>query len=576
MTAELFSKYSRYIPDLLKIHNCSDLYDEIQSNINSIYEDTKTKKRRLLNQTDITEQYYDFQERIPLESIGDLYKRQGDSYGGFNRTKIASVTFTPLEFLDRIEEHHLYILSNLKDIRRLISKDLFVYQRLNRLYFRFEHDNILNLSDNNLFKYFFHFDTYDTTDDREGESLVVSLFLFLFLRPVYSGMLSNITRSFRFKCFTTSNPDDINIIEDELNIRSYEIDNEISSYFDDNNEVNTEFANFLANNIFVLNDPSQVFIDDLSSRFDNFFKSKVLNLFLKQPKSNTFQQTIVTKTMSSFTEYLLIKDIFNRSNFINISQENDIIKDENYIFQKITQLLKANQEFNLISLEHIIYQFREFPLYFLNSYPIAYNNYLNDILQNVDFIDSMNFIDIEENEDVEHIPNISDWINRINISNDDFLLNRDSIDIRSEFLNSKVLKYNFSEFFIDYILDIIDSDDFHQLIVVDLVDDIKDVSKYIPDYKSQIIDNVGRIKIFLKLFFIKALLDDKLFPVLQSRFQSTFDEEVEIEFPEQDLSSILSTSSKSVKKIYLKFIKGMFYSAHISSVLNRILDNYRL
>jgi hypothetical protein len=576
----MVSKYSRHIESLLNIHDCNIKYDEIVNTINSLYNDIVNKKIRLINQTDKTEEYYNLQERIPINFIGNMFIKdpEGNSYLGYNSVNISSVTFNPESLLERIEDYYEYILSNLKDLRREVSKDLYTYQRLNRLYFQFSNDDLNYLDDGNLFKYFNSHEKYNDENESEG-SIAVSLFLFLMIQPLYVPSFANIANDFKFNCFTTSDSEDINITDDELNLTTRNVYDGFEDYISNNNtKVSSELANFLSSNIFVLNDPSDNFLNELSTVLSSFVEtigSKFEEIITVQ---NAYQQTIAVKTISSLAEYITINDIKTRKDYITISQEDDIVSDENDIHRNFNEVVRLTQLFNLTSLEFIIYQFREFPLYFLNGYFIAYNNYLNDILQDTTFMEDIGgFIATGESEN-SGVPNLTDWIGRINIDTNDFLSNMNNIDIPTEFENSNALEYNFVLFFIEIISEFVDSEEFHELIVVDLPMEIKDVSSYIKDYRNLIINNVGRIKLFIKILLIKEVIDKNLFDDLFSEFQTAFDE-ITPEYSSVNIESVvnsLKSPSTGVKKIYLKFVKGMFYSAHISSILNKVLNDYRL
>jgi hypothetical protein len=577
----VLSPYSRHIDDLLNIHNSIVKYDEISDTINSLYSDVMSNKIRLINQTDTTTDYYKLQERIPIRLINKLLVKSNEtnSYIGFNKVSIASTISEPEIMLERIEDYYTYILSNLKNIRKDVSKDLYTYQRLNRLYFNFSNDDLNYLSDKNLFKYFNFTDYYEGERDDE-KSLIVTLFLFLFLQPIYIPTMAKIAGDFKFKCFTTSSQEDINITDDELNLTPDNVYYGFSSYMDTNNErISLEISSFLASNIFILNEPSDEFLNELGLVLNSFVDTIKTTFLENVAISNSYQQTIAIKSITSLAEYIIVNDIKDRKDYIMISNENDILNDENYIFQKFNNILNVSQGINLASLTYIVYQFNEFPLYFLNSYFISYNNYLNDILQDTDFMESLTeFMAPDETDDSEHVPNVHDWISRINIDPTEFVANRDSIDIFSEFSNSKALEYNFTLFFTKVISDFIDSDEFHKLIVIDLSEEIKEVANYIVEYRDLIINNIGRIKLFIKIFLIKEMLDGNLFNELFSEFQTAFNA-VDVSYPNVNivnLTSSLKSPTTGVKKIYLEFIKGMLYSGHTSSILNNILDEYRL
>lgn len=571
------SQYSRHIDSLLNINNCEFRYSEINDTINSLYSDTINKKIRLINETDSINEYYDFQEKIPLGFIEKLLTKSGNSYIGYNKVNISGVSVVPENLLERVEEYYSYILTGLKSIRKGAAKDLYTFKRLNRLYFKFSHDNLSYLSNKNLFKYL---SLHQNELDSSERSLVISLFLFLTIQPIYIPALSKITNDFKFRCFSTSDPTDINITQEELNMTTDDVYSGFTSYISDNsNRISQELSSFLSSNIFVLNDPSDSFLEDLSEVLSSF----VLNIGAKFEQNikiiETYQQTIAIKTMTSLAEYITINDIKTRKNYIDISQEENVIIDENYIYQKFNDIVTNNQVQNLISLEYIIYQFKDYPLYFLNSYFIAYNNYLNDILQDSEFLELVNlFIGTDETDTSEHLPNIVDWVSKINIDPELFVSNINSIDIFQEFENSKALEYNFTLYFINIISNFIDSDEFHELIVVELPKEVSELSNYIKEYKDLIINNIGRIKVFIKIFLIKEILDGVLFADLFSEFQLSFNS-VNIEYDDVNIVNIveaMKSPNQGVRKIYLDFVKGMFYSGHMSSFLNRMLDKYRL
>ncbi|MBC8427483.1 MAG: hypothetical protein H8D97_01185, partial [Proteobacteria bacterium] len=204
----LISEYSKCIEDLLTINDPVVNYNEIRNTIDSLYTDAITGKIKLINQSDKVNEYYNMQERIPLDSISDLLIKKGNNYKGYHKYKIRSVIIDPTEVLEYIESYYAYILTNLKNIRNNSTKNLDTYKRLNRLYFMFSHDNLNLLTNNNLFKYFFHFDPYDGSKDKT-ESLAISLYLLLIINPIYMKILGKIAGDFKYNCFTTSEPNDI-------------------------------------------------------------------------------------------------------------------------------------------------------------------------------------------------------------------------------------------------------------------------------------------------------------------------------------------------------------------------------
>lgn len=576
----LISEYSKCIEDLLTINDPVVNYNEIRNTIDSLYTDAITGKIKLINQSDKVNEYYNMQERIPLDSISDLLIKKGNNYKGYHKYKIRSVIIDPTEVLEYIESYYAYILTNLKNIRNNSTKNLDTYKRLNRLYFMFSHDNLNLLTNNNLFKYFFHFDPYDGSKDKT-ESLAISLYLLLIINPIYMKILGKIAGDFKYNCFTTSEPNDINIEEHELNIQTRHIYEGFDNYILNNNEIfSTEISNYLVKRVFVLNEPSEPFIEDLNNIIKPII-NKMGEIFNNNFStiSTSFQQKIAVNSITAFARYLTTKNILERENYISISNENDILNDENYIKMKFKELINIKEKLNLVSLELISFQFKEYPLFFLNSHIVSYNNYLNDILQDLDFLNSIDFISVNESSDSEHVPNITDWISRINIDEGEFenyITN--NLDINNEFISSKSLEYAFNIFFLDVISRFIDSDEFHELIVVDLIKAIRELSSYMPEYREMIANSIGQIKLFIKIFLIKELLDKNLFGELYFEFELAFDR-IEGGYANTNISSVINSLKNpidSIKKEYLKFYKGVFYSSSIASTLNKIIDDYRI
>lgn len=577
-TDEVISEYSRNIDDLLNVNNPTVLYDEIYNTINELYRDTVIGKIKLINQTEETTQFYEMQEKIPLESVSTLLVNKGNSYKGYHRYKIKSVMVNPEEVLEYIEPQYSYLLMNLKNIRLGGIKNLDTYRKLNRLYFKFAHDDIMLLTNSNLFRYFFHFDAYDNTKD-SSESLAISLFSYLLIKPIYVKVFGKIAGDFKYTCFTTSPPGDINIEDDELNIQKQHIYDGFDNYISNNiSDISTEISSYLAKQVFVLNEPSESFIEDLNTVV-NPFVDKVRLLFNDFSNiSNNFQQTIALNSITGFSKYLTTKNILEREDYLTISNETDILNDENYIDQKFKELMNGKERPNLTSLELISFQFKDFPLYFINSRIVSYNNYLNDVLQDSEFLNSIDFMAISETGDSEQVPNVTDWISRINIDTTEFETYINSIDISSEYKMSRSLEYAHTYFFLDIISRFVDSDEFHELIVVDLVKSMRELSSYVSEYREMISRSVGQIKLFIKIFLIKELLDKKLFGELFSEFELAFDK-IEGGFSNTNIDSVISSlknPTDNIKKEYLKFYKGVFYSSSISSVLNKVLDVYRI
>ena len=574
------SEYSKHIDDLLDIHNSVNKYDEIIENINSLYNDTVNKKIRLINQTDKTIDYYNFQSRVPLRFIKEMYTKDNitNSYTGYNKVSIASTSTDPEKLLDSIEDYYTYIYLNLKNIRREVIKDLYTYQRMNRLYSNFSHDDLNILADNNLFKYFNHHNKYDYSLERE-QSLVTSLILFLIIQPVYLESFKSILIDFRFRCYSTSTIDDVNITDEELNLTENSVYDSFENFAVTNNDnISDKIAEYLIGNIFVLNDPSDIFKEDMSIILNSF----ILNMATKFREfeiSKSYHQTIAGKTITNLVDYITINNIKDRKEYITISQEEDIILDENYIFQKFNEILTTTQILNIISLEYIVSQFKDYPLYFLNSYFITYNNYLNDIMQNEEFVENITeFISMDDELTSEHVPNITGWFSQVNIDPTEFVTNRDSIDIDQLFIDSKALEHAFTVYFTEVINNFIDSEEFHEMIVIDLPNEIKEVSNYISEYRNLIINNVGRIKSFIKILLIKEMTDGNLFNDLFILFESAFNDSLkdytEVNIP--DIVDSIKSPGKAIQKTQLKFAQGMFYSAHVSGILNGILGNYRI
>ena len=496
----------------------------------------------------------------------------------FNNINILNVVRDPDGLLDYIEDYYGYILSNLKNIRLDVTKDLNIYQRSNRVYFNFSHDDLISMTNNNLFKYFFQFEPYSVLEDSE-ESILSSFFLYQIIQPIYTNALKKVSTSYQYECYTTSDVGDINIEDNELNIVSEDIYSEFDNYItDDLENISEKFAEYIINDVFILTTPSEPFVEDLNILLQNTIL-KIKDLFREfNYIGESFQQKISFNAMNTFINYLASRDVSNRENYITISQEDGLIFDENYINDKFSELISTKQNANLVSMEFISYQFKDYPLYFLNSKPIAYNNYLNDILQDSDFIASTaDFFTINEG-DTEHIPNIDNWLTSINISAPDMITHLSSMNIQTEFTNSKALEHTFNKFFIEVFSAFLESDIFQELLVVDLVNSLKEISDYVPEYRNLIINNVGRIKSYFKVFFIMEIIEGNLFNILFSEFQNAFNE-VEEEFNVANIEAIINSfdnPTDGTKKIYLKYARGILYSSSIATVLNNILDDYRM
>jgi hypothetical protein len=572
------SKYSKHIPHLLNMHNSVILYNEVIETITNLYNDVNSKKISFLNQTEITENYYKLQERVPLDSLGTLTYNNVGNYEGFNNINVLSVIRDPEEVLDYIEDYYGYILTNLKNIRLDVTKDLNTYQRSNRVYFNFNHDDLISMNNNNLFKYFFQFEPYSVLEDSE-QSILSSFFLYQIVQPIYTNILKKVSTSYQYECYTTSDVGDINIEDDELNIISDDVYSEFDDYVtNDLENISEKFAEYIINDIFILTTPSEPFTEDLNLLLQNTIL-KIKDLFREfNYIGESFQQKISFNAMNTFVNHIASQDVFNREYYITISQEDGLIFDENYINDKLSELISTKQNANLVSLEFISYQFKDYPLYYLNSKPIIYNNYLNDILQDPDFIASTtDFFSINEG-DSEHIPNIDNWLTSINISVPDMITHLASIDIQTEFIESKALEYNFNKFFIEVFLAFFESDLFQELLVVDLINNLKEISDYVPEYRNLIINNVGRIKSYFKVFIITEIIEGNLFNGLFSEFQNAFNE-VDDEFNVTNIEAIVNSfdnPTDGTKKIYLKYARGILYSSSIATVLNNILDDYRM
>nr|MBC8427285.1 hypothetical protein [Pseudomonadota bacterium] len=80
------------------------------------------------------------------------------------------------------------------------------------------------------------------------------------------------------------------------------------------------------------------------------------------------------------------------------------------------------------------------------------------------------------------------------------------------------------------------------------------------------------------IFLIKELLDKNLFGELYFEFELAFDR-IEGGYANTNISSVINSLKNpidSIKKEYLKFYKGVFYSSSIASTLNKIIDDYRI
>jgi hypothetical protein len=544
--------YSKYNSRIFNIIDPKFLNNDILKIITDLYNDIKNNKIRLLDQNN------DLNNSLEIlpNTINELIKFKDGDYEGFNKLRIYSVSNHPEELLDRIEEYYKYIYTQLKSIP---TTDLDTFRKLNYLYFNFKQNNIDSL--NSFFKYLVVFER--DSNQLNSSSFITNILLYLKLNNLYKNKLSTILNNFIIKCFTTVDPTiEFNITEDELNLTDKNIFEGFSNFIDrDKNNMSLELTNFLINNIFGLNTPSVNFKESISSLITDNFINYIDEIFNNLYINKNYHQEIAQNTIINLCNYLLLNNISNKSDYITIRDESYIIYDERTIFNKLTELIFNKEKSNLLSFEYTAYQFKNDPLFFLNSYFITYNNYLNDRLgTNNDILNDMTFVNEE---------NISDWLNLIDIDLNKF--NNLEINLGSELLNSKALEYSFNLYFIKIISKLVDSDEFHDLIINNLINVFHLKSNYIIDYKKSILDNIYKIKTFIKIYLVKKLIDKNLFNELLTEFNLIFNS-LQFEFNEVNNFSL---NNISINDDTIEYIRGIFYTANVVNILTNILNSYR-
>lgn len=531
----LISIFSRYNKAVNNINNPIELFNQITTtflNLNS---------SRLPFLSEDILNIFKIEKNSPehfSDSLLILDPNTNTLNSGFNKIAIESVILEPESLLSSINSDFKPLFVNLKTISDNIFGDLVRFRDLKRLNSSFRVEDF----------FLFEIDKFSRyTINNDDKSVLNNM-------SAIGNMLGRFVIHHVFR-------DNLKQIDIQNNFIRTTIDTRFSSYIDSNkNNLATILSSFIFSNVLLLTNISPT----LKSNTDSVIATSLLNLksIFSQALNNIalsfYGQVILNNIIKFLTNYLTSTSI----DFV-IPNDDTLKSMENGFYDSLRQKITDTNLSRLEDLEKISYQFKNSPLFFINSHYLLYNDFINFLINDNDIINDISLVKLN---------NIADWKSFITIPNPPSFNLINSLD------TSKAVEYSVVKHFLEIIVKFIDLKEFEDYLTdtffLVLENEIK---KFFPGVKQKLFDNIDQFKIVFKFILIQDLINGVLWSQFLTDFRNEFVSITLNPITSSDVSKSLVDFQLQEENISLqRLLNNFFISSTMSLILDIVLDNYRI